>query len=216
VDYSKPHAIRIGLAHLEGLWRLGVKGDTVALSIYFDLTQAVYADGIITDRQRDILTMWLDGFSQIDIATKYRISQQQVSVRINRAICNISKKIRGRELYMGSVYIASDKPRGESITDIEISRTLRCAGCHKEHPIKDLRLTGGSVYRCANCYQKYLDRYANKKPVTYNPSTHPSWVFYGGHRFSNINSTGEVYENGYCPVCFLILTTEKKCPSVGH
>ena len=65
------------------------KGDSVAHSILIDLQSAIIADGVLTFKQRKYLQLWLEGYRQIDIAAMHRISQKNVSVKINRAAKNI-------------------------------------------------------------------------------------------------------------------------------
>ena len=66
------------------------KGDTVAQSILIDLTDAMNNDKVLTFKQRKYLTLWLDGYRQIDIATMHRRSQDTVSRVINKGVVNIS------------------------------------------------------------------------------------------------------------------------------
>ena len=217
-DYSKSRNIKRIIWNMDQLWNMAVMGDAVALSIYLDINQAINAEGILTKGQRDFLCLWRDGFKQIEIAAKYRISQQQVSVRIGRAIRNISKGLRKGGIYMGKVYIVSDKPVGETITDIGVSTKIRCAGCCNEFSRGDLlavksRYDGADVYLCSKCHRKYAISMAR---FFYNTQRYPDIYIKGGHEFGNINSTGEVYRGEYCPKCYLYLTTEGKCPSCTH
>ena len=71
------------------------KGDSVAHSILIDLQEAINTDGVLTFRQRKFLQLWLEGYRQIDIAAMHSVTQKNVSVRINKAVKNISLYLIG-------------------------------------------------------------------------------------------------------------------------
>jgi len=77
------------LRNLDGLMHLARKGDTVAHSIFIDLNNALYFEGVLTFKQRKFLQLWLEGYRQIDIAADHRLAQYQVSRVINSGIRNI-------------------------------------------------------------------------------------------------------------------------------
>ena len=88
--YGSPKSVKNMLRNLDGLMHLARKGDTVAHSIFIDLNNAFYFEGVLTFRQRKFLQLWLEGYRQIDIAANHRISQQAVEKTINRGVRNIT------------------------------------------------------------------------------------------------------------------------------
>ena len=89
-NYHSPHVVKRLLRKMINLEHYARKGDTVAQSILIDLTDAMNNDKVLTFKQRKYLTLWLDGHRQIEIAAMHRVSQKNVSVRIDRAARNIS------------------------------------------------------------------------------------------------------------------------------
>ena len=88
--YSSPGTVKKLLRSLDELMKQAGKGDQVAHSIYLDLDNALYYEGVLSFKQRKYLKLWLDGYRQIDIAAMHRVSQQAVQGSINSATRNIS------------------------------------------------------------------------------------------------------------------------------
>ena len=88
--YSSPGTVKKLLRSLDELIKQAGKGDQVAHSIYLDLDNALYYEGVLSFKQRKYLKLWLDGYRQIDIAAMHRVSQEAVTQTINRGVGNIS------------------------------------------------------------------------------------------------------------------------------
>jgi DNA-directed RNA polymerase specialized sigma24 family protein len=86
-DYENTGIIKSLLMHLNDLLNCATRGDTVAHSVYIDLMGAL--ENVATLKQGSYLQLWLDGYSQEEIAEKYQISQPTVNIRITQ----IAKKI---------------------------------------------------------------------------------------------------------------------------
>ena len=89
-NYHSPYVVKRLLRKMINLEHYARKGDTVAQSILIDLTDAINDDKVLTFKQRKYLTLWLDGYRQIDIAAMHRRSQDTVSRVINKGVVNIS------------------------------------------------------------------------------------------------------------------------------
>ena len=89
-NYHSPHVVKRLLRKMISLEHYARKGDTVAQSILIDLTDAMNNDKVLTFKQRKYLTLWLDGYRQIDIATMHHRSQDTVSRVISKGVINIS------------------------------------------------------------------------------------------------------------------------------
>jgi DNA-directed RNA polymerase specialized sigma24 family protein len=86
-NYSNLGVIKSLLRHLDDLLNCAGRGDTVAHAIFLDLMDA--ADHVSTPIQGAYLRLWLDGYSQNEIAERYQVSQPAVAIKIHR----ITKKI---------------------------------------------------------------------------------------------------------------------------
>ena len=87
--YGSPKSVKNMLRNLDGLMHLARKGDAVAHSIFIDLNNALYFEGVLSFKQRKYLMLWLEGYRQIDIAAQHRIAERNVRSTINRGIRNI-------------------------------------------------------------------------------------------------------------------------------
>jgi DNA-directed RNA polymerase specialized sigma24 family protein len=87
-DYENTGIIKSLLRHLDDLLNCAGRGDTVAHSIHLDLMDAI--DKVSTLKQGSYLRLWLEGYSQNEIAEKFQVSQQAVGSKISRLTKNIS------------------------------------------------------------------------------------------------------------------------------
>ncbi len=90
-DYSNPRAIKKLLLGMDSLRCLAKRGDTVALSIYLDLKDALYAGGVLSKKQRKYLLLWMAGYEQDQIGWMCEVRQNTVSMVVLAGIKNISK-----------------------------------------------------------------------------------------------------------------------------
>ena len=93
-DYSNPRAIKKLLLSMDSLRCLAQKGDTVALSIYLDLKDALYAEGVLSKKQRKYLLLWMAGYEQNQIGWMCGAGQDVISRGISRGAKNISKYLQ--------------------------------------------------------------------------------------------------------------------------
>ena len=91
-----------------------MKGDSVAISIWVDLSRAIRTKGVLTFKQKRYLMLWADGWTQYDIAVKYSIAQKNVSARIDAGISNIFKYLTGRVYYTPSHGILVERAKYEN------------------------------------------------------------------------------------------------------
>jgi len=87
-NYDNPGVIKSLLMHLNDLLNCAGRGDGVAHAIFLDLMGAVEHEA--TQKQGSYLRLWLEGYSQEEIAEKYQVSQQAVASKIHRLTKNIS------------------------------------------------------------------------------------------------------------------------------
>ena len=92
-NYNSPRVVKRLLRRMINLEHRARKGDSVAQAVLIDLQDAIEAERVLTFKQRKYLRLWLDGYRQIDIATMHRVSQQAVSMKIDRAVKNISRHL---------------------------------------------------------------------------------------------------------------------------
>ena len=88
--YSSPGTVKKLLRSLDELMKQAGKGDQVAHSIYLDLDNALYYEGVLSFKQRKYLKLWLDGYMLIDIAAMHRRDISTISRTINKGVSNIS------------------------------------------------------------------------------------------------------------------------------
>ena len=88
-DYSNPKRIKALLMRMNNLLLLAEKGDTVAHSIYIDLKNALYTKGVLSDKQRKYLLLWMAGWEQGQIAWASDVWTRSVERTLGVAIKNI-------------------------------------------------------------------------------------------------------------------------------
>ena len=98
-DYTNRHTVARLLRRHDTLYKLAERGDMVALCIYIDLADAMMADKVLTVRQREILSFWMEGYDQTEIASMCEISHvtvfillARISVKISKYLCKVSNK----------------------------------------------------------------------------------------------------------------------------
>ena len=111
-DYTNRHTVARLLRRHDTLYKLAERGDMVALCIYIDLADAMMADKVLTARQREILLLWVDGFSQTEIAEAFNSRQYTISRSIKNIAERISKylsdyciKVSPQRLYVEGIYL---------------------------------------------------------------------------------------------------------------
>ena len=96
MDYSKAGIVKNALFNYNELMAMARKGDQTAGIICVDIKRAVHADNVLTFKQRRYLSLWWQGFSYVDIGTKYRKSPVAVKLTVDRACKNMSSFLRGK------------------------------------------------------------------------------------------------------------------------
>lgn len=86
-DYTKPGCVKNLIMRIDYLYKLAQAGNCVAMCIYIDLNTAITF--VLTDRQKQCLTMWMDGYTQAEIGEELGITKDGVHSSIRRS----SKKI---------------------------------------------------------------------------------------------------------------------------
>ena len=121
-DYTNRHTVARLLRRHDTLYRLAERGDMVALCIYIDLANAIMADKVLTARQREILSFWMEGYDQTQIASMCEISSvtvfillARISVKISKYLCKVSNFSPPVHLLSERVYsnLERDTPDGE-------------------------------------------------------------------------------------------------------
>jgi DNA-binding CsgD family transcriptional regulator len=101
-DYSRPEVVKGLLRNYDGLMRLAIKGDSVALAICIDLRMAIHEAGVLTFKQRRYLSLWWRGFSYTDIAAMHHRSPSVVKRRVDLGVNNIKKHLTRKGNIKGS------------------------------------------------------------------------------------------------------------------
>lgn len=83
-DYENRRHLRKLLRSLDQLYEKACEGDSVAHDIYIDLTEAI-RQAPLSRQQRRYLMFWLEKENQLEIASRYSVSQPMVSKDISRA-----------------------------------------------------------------------------------------------------------------------------------
>ena len=89
-DYSRSGRIKALLLRMDNLLSLAERGDAVAHSIYIDMKNALYTEGVLSVKQRKYLLLWMAGYEQNQIGWMFNVAHNTVSIGISLGVRNIS------------------------------------------------------------------------------------------------------------------------------
>lgn len=86
-------------------------GDRVSASIFLDIKTAIYAEGVLTIKQREVVELICYYHFTQEMAAEYlRISQQAVNYRFDGAVSNIQKMLLSGKLFNFNTCKIADIP----------------------------------------------------------------------------------------------------------
>ena len=89
-DYTDERKLRQLISSYNALYALAQKGDTVAASIFVDLKNALYTEGVLSVSQRECIEMCvIDGTTQDDAAKILGVSRETVKTHVKRGMTKI-------------------------------------------------------------------------------------------------------------------------------
>ena len=96
-----------------------MKGDSVSISIWIDLSRAIRTNGVLTFKQKRYLILWADGWTLYDIGVEYQRGKDVIKRVIDIGIKNICLYLNKNTTYVPQlVYVRGSnfkQSRGENI-----------------------------------------------------------------------------------------------------